>query len=295
MRVADYLRLLLLAAIWGASFLFMRIAVPQFGVINTAFLRVFFGFAGLAVILFILKSSFDFKGKFKSSVILGVINSGLPFLMYCLAAKWLPAGYSAILNATTPLMGALIGFSCFAEKLTLRKWAGMLLGLVGIIVITTIGKASSADKQIAGVIACLIATGCYGVASFLTRSWISNKGGLDPKIVAFGSQMGASIFLMPFFLWSTSIGPTVNWLQQEAWISVIAVGVICTAFAYILYFRLIADVGPLRSLTVTFLIPPFGMLWGYTVLGEIINNGFIIGATIIGVAVWMVVSPEKTN
>ncbi|MCF6688169.1 DMT family transporter [Raoultella terrigena] len=293
MRVADYLRLLLLAAIWGASFLFMRIAVPQFGAINTAFLRVFFGFAGLAVILFMLKSSFDFQGKFKSSVILGVINSGLPFLMYCLAAKWLPAGYSAILNATTPLMGALVGFSCFAEKLTLRKWAGMLLGLVGIIVITTTGEASSADKQIAGVIACLIATGCYGVASFLTRSWISNKGGLDPKIVAFGSQMGASIFLMPFFLWSTSIGPTVNWLQQEAWISVIAVGVICTAFAYILYFRLIADVGPLRSLTVTFLIPPFGMLWGYIVLGEIINNGFIIGAAIIGVAVWMVVSPEK--
>lgn len=293
MRVADYLRLLLLAAIWGASFLFMRIVVPQFGAINTAFLRVFFGFAGLAVILFMLKSSFDFKGKFKSSVILGVINSGLPFLMYCLAAKWLPAGYSAILNATTPLMGALVGFSCFAEKLTLRKWAGMLLGLVGIIVITTIGEASSADKQIAGVIACLIATGCYGVASFLTRSWISNKGGLDPKIVAFGSQMGASIFLMPFFLWSTSIGPTVDWLQQEAWVSVIAVGVICTAFAYILYFRLIADVGPLRSLTVTFLIPPFGMLWGYIVLGEIVNNGFIIGAAIIGVAVWMVVSPEK--
>lgn len=293
MRVADYLRLILLAAIWGASFLFMRIAVPQFGAINTAFLRVFFGFAGLAVILFMLKSSFDFKGKFKSSVILGVINSGLPFLMYCLAAKWLPAGYSAILNATTPLMGALVGFSFFAEKLTLRKWAGMLLGFVGIIVITTIGEASSADKKIAGVIACLIATGCYGVASFLTRRWISNKGGLDPKIVAFGSQMGASIFLMPFFLWSTSIGPTVNWLQQEAWISVIAVGVICTAFAYILYFRLIADVGPLRSLTVTFLIPPFGVLWGYMVLGEIINNGFIIGAAIIGVAVWMVVSPEK--
>lgn len=295
MRVTDYLRLLLLAAIWGASFLFMRIAVPQFGAINTAFLRVLFGFAGLAVILFMLKSSFDFKGKFKSSLILGVINSGLPFLMYCLAAKWLPAGYSAILNATTPLMGALVGFSCFAEKLTLRKWAGMFLGLVGIIVITTIGDASSADKKIAGVIACLIATGCYGVASFLTRSWISNKGGLDPKIVAFGSQMGASIFLMPFFLWSTRIGPSVNWLQQEAWISVIAVGVLCTAFAYILYFRLIADIGPLRSLTVTFLIPPFGILWGHMVLGEIINNGFIIGAAIVGVAVWLVVSPGNTN
>ncbi|WP_409159677.1 DMT family transporter [Pectobacterium sp. B2J-2] len=295
MRVADYLRLLLLAAIWGASFLFMRIAVPQFGAINTAFLRVLFGFAGLAVILCMFKSSFDFKDKFKSSVMLGVINSGLPFLMYCLAAKWLPAGYSAILNATTPLMGALVGFSCFAEKLTVRKWVGVFLGLVGITVITTIGEAQYADKQIAGVIACLIATSCYGVASFLTRSWISNKGGLDPKIVAFGSQMGASIFLLPFFIWSTSTGPAVNWLQQEAWISVLAVGMICTAFAYILYFRLIADVGPLRSLTVTFLIPPFGVLWGYMVLGETINNGFIMGGVIIGVAVWMVVSPEKIN
>lgn len=110
MRIADYLRLLLLAAIWGASFLFMRIAVPQFGAINTAFARLF-GSTGLAVILFIFKSSFDFKDKFKSSVMLGVINSGLPFLMYCTAAKWLPAGYSAILNATTPLMGAVIGFA----------------------------------------------------------------------------------------------------------------------------------------------------------------------------------------
>lgn len=295
MRIADYFRLLLLAAIWGASFLFMRIAVPQFGAINTAFLRVFLGFTGLAIILFMFKSSFDFKDKFKPSVILGVINSGLPFLMYCLAAKWLPAGYSAIMNATTPLMGALIGFSCFSEKLTFRKWAGMFLGLVGIIVITTIGEAQSSDKQIIGVIACLIATSCYGVSSFLTRSWITDKGGLDPKIVAFGSQMGASIFLLPFFIRSTSVGPAVNWLQQEPWISVIAVGVICTALAYILYFRLIADIGPLRSLTVTFLIPPFGVLWGYLVLNETINNGFIIGAITIGIAVWMVVSPEKNQ
>lgn len=293
MRVADYIRLLLLAAIWGASFLFMRIAVPQFGAINTAFLRVCFGFIGLAVVLFIFKSSFDFKDKFRPSIILGVINSGLPFLMYCLAAKWLPAGYSTILNATTPLMGALIGFSCFSEKLTLRKWMGMLLGLVGIIVITTIGEVQPTGKHIIGIIACLIATSCYGIASFLTRSWISNKGGLDPKIVAFGSQMGASIFLLPFFIGSICIEPTVNWLQQEAWISVIAVGVICTAFAYTLYFRLIPDIGPLRSLTVTFLIPPFAVLWGFIVLNETINNGFIMGAIIIGAAVWMVVSPEK--
>ncbi|AUU05709.1 MULTISPECIES: DMT family transporter [Raoultella] len=293
MRVADYIRLLLLAAIWGASFLFMRIAAPEFGAINTAFLRVFFGFSGLAVILFTLKSSFNFEDKFKSSIILGVINSGLPFLMYCLAARWLPAGYSAILNATTPLMGALLGFTFFSEKLTTRKWGGVLLGLVGIIVITSVGESRSTNETIAGVVACLVATACYGIAGFLTRRWISNKGGLDPKTVAFGSQIGATLFLLPFFIWSTTTGPSVHWLQGDVWASILAVGIVCTAFAYILYFRLIADIGPLRSLTVTFLIPPFAVLWSYLALGETINEGFIIGALIVCISVWLVVSPEK--
>ncbi|MCE9900183.1 DMT family transporter [Raoultella terrigena] len=293
MRIADYIRLIVLAAIWGASFLFMRIVSPEFGAINTAFLRVLFGLLGLAVIIFVLKSSYNFEGKFKSSLILGVINSGLPFLMYCLAARWLPAGYSAVLNATTPLMGALIGFAFFSEKLTARKWGGVVLGLVGIMVITTIGESQSTNETLAGVIACLVATGCYGIAGFLTRRWISNKGGLDPKIVAFGSQIGATLFLLPFFIWSSTTGPSINWLQGNVWASVVAVGLICTAFAYILYFRLIADIGPLRSLTVTFLIPPFAVLWGYLALGETINEGFIIGAIIVCVSVWLVVSPGK--
>lgn len=295
MRISDYIRLLLLAAIWGASFLFMRIAAPEFGAINTAFLRVFFGFVGLAIILFAIKSSFNFEGKFKSSLILGVINSGVPFFMYCLAARWLPAGYSAILNATTPLMGALIGFAFFGEKLSKRKWGGVILGLVGIMVITTVGESHSTNETIAGVVACLVATGCYGVAGFLTRRWISNKGGLDPKTVAFGSQIGATLFLLPFFIWSTTTGPTINWMQGEVWASVLAVGIICTAFAYILYYRLIADIGPLRSLTVTFLIPPFAVLWSYLALDETINEGFIVGALIVCVSVWLVVSPEKVR
>ena len=293
MRIADYIRLIVLAAIWGASFLFMRIASPEFGAINTAFLRVLFGLLGLAVIIFVLKSSYNFEGKFKSSLILGVINSGLPFFMYCLAARWLPAGYSAVLNATTPLMGALIGFAFFSEKLTARKWGGVVLGLVGIMVITTIGESQSTNETLAGVIACLVATGCYGIAGFLTRRWISNNGGLDPKVVAFGSRIGATLFLLPFFIWSSTTGPSINWLQGNVWASVVAVGLICTAFAYILYFRLIADIGPLRSLTVTFLIPPFAVLWGYLALGETINEGFIIGAIIVCVSVWLVVSPGK--
>lgn len=293
MRASDYLRLLFLAAVWGASFLFMKMAAPEFGAINTAFLRVFFGFFGLAVILFILKSSFNFDGKFRSALVLGAINSGLPFFMYCLAAQLLPAGYSAILNATTPLMGAIVGFTFFGEKLSARKWVGVVLGLAGIMVITSVGDSHSTNEKIFGIIACLVATTCYGVAGFLTRRWISDKGGLDPKIVAFGSQVGATLFLLPFFAWSVSTGPTINWMQGSVWLSVLGLGIICTAVAYIFYFRLIADIGPLRSLTVTFLIPPFGVLWGYLILNETISEGFIIGALIVCVSVWLVISPEK--
>ena len=293
MRPSDYGRLLALAAIWGASFLFMRIAAPAFGSINTTFLRVFFALVGLAAMLLLLRTPMQFHGKLKAIMVLGIINSGVPFLMYAVAALWLPAGYSAILNATTPLMGALIGFSFFHEELTLRKWAGVMLGLVGIGLITTTGEVDLSGQLAIGVLACLIATACYGCAGFLTRRWITERGGLDAKLVAFGSQIGAVLFLLPFFGYSLTSGPAVDWAQPGVWASVLAVGLLCTAFAYLLYFRLIADIGPLRSLTVTFLIPPFGILWGYLVLGETLTGGFVFGGAVVCLAVWLVTSPAR--
>lgn len=293
MRPSDYGRLLALAAIWGASFLFMRIAAPAFGSVNTTFLRVFFALVGLAAMLLLLRTPMQFHGKLKAIMVLGIINSGVPFLMYAVAALWLPAGYSAILNATTPLMGALIGFSFFHETLTLRKWAGVMLGLVGIGLITTTGEVDLSGQLAIGVLACLIATACYGCAGFLTRRWVTERGGLDAKLVAFGSQIGAVLFLLPFFGYTLATGPAVDWAQPGVWASVLAVGFLCTAFAYLLYFRLIADIGPLRSLTVTFLIPPFGILWGYLVLGETLTGGFVFGGAVVCLAVWLVTSPAK--
>lgn len=293
MRPSDYGRLLALAAIWGASFLFMRIAAPAFASVNTTFLRVFFALVGLAAMLLLLRTPMQFQGKLKSIMVLGIINSGVPFLMYAVAALWLPAGYSAILNATTPLMGALIGFSFFHETLTLRKWAGVMLGLVGIGLITTTGEVDLSGQLAIGVLACLIATACYGCAGFLTRRWVTERGGLDAKLVAFGSQIGAVLFLLPFFGYTLATGPAVDWAQPGVWASVLAVGFLCTAFAYLLYFRLIADIGPLRSLTVTFLIPPFGILWGYLVLGETLTGGFVFGGAVVCLAVWLVTSPAK--
>lgn len=293
MRVSDYTRLLTLAAIWGASFLFMRISSPAIGAINTAFFRVFFGLIGLAAIIFCIRKSLDYKEKFGKTLALGTINSGIPFLMYSIAASFIPAGYSAILNATTPLMGAMIGFFIFSEHLTIKKWVGVMLGIIGITVITTVGESHVVGNVIIGVIACIIATIGYGFAGFLTRKWITQQGGLDPTLVAFGSQIGATIFLTPFLLWNLSSSPNIDWLQGDVWISLLAVGFVCTSLAYILYFRLIADIGPLRSLTVTFLVPPFAVLWGFLILDETISIGFLLGSLIVLLSVWLIVSPDS--
>lgn len=252
MRIIDYGRLLLLAALWGASFLFMRITTPAFGALNSAFLRVLFAAIALGLLLGVQGKWSGYQGKFTSTLQLGVINSGLPFLMYCLAAQWLPAGYSATLNATAPMMGVLIGALCFAEPLTLRKGGGAILGAIGVAVIARPTSGLSAALLLPGIGACLTATACYGLAGFLTRRWIQQRGGLEAERVALGSEVGATLFLFPFFLWSCWHGPAVDWRQSLPWIAIVMLGVVCTAAGYIIYFRLIADIGPLRSLSVTF-------------------------------------------
>ena len=161
--------------------------------------------------------------------------------------------------------------------------------------ITSVGNADAVTHIIAGVTLCLIATSCYGLAGYLTKRWISAQGGLDPKIMALGSQLGASLFLLPFLLISVVNDPPPVWFLPEVWASLLALGLLCTAFAYILYFRLLSDIGPLRSLTVTFLIPPFGIVWGYLVLGETINEHFISGGLLICLSVWLIISPSSVR
>lgn len=291
MKTKDLFRLLILAAIWGASFLFMRVAAPVLGALPTAFFRVALGALGLVAILALLRTRWDFQGKLGAAMALGVINSGLPFLMYSLAAKVLPAGYSAIFNATTPLMGVVIGALFFAERLTMNKVAGVVLGIAGVAVLTRTGPLAVDASLILGAGACLIATACYGLASFLTRKWITQKGGLDSKLVAFGSQLGAVAILLPAFAYYACFAPPVSWGDAGVWSALAALGLVCTAFAYILYFHLIADIGPVRSLTVTFLIPPFGVLWGVLFLGETVSLAHAAGGVLIGLAVWLVLKP----
>ncbi|MDQ0121253.1 drug/metabolite transporter (DMT)-like permease [Pseudomonas lini] len=292
MNLVDTLRLLALAAIWGASFLFMRIIAPVIGTIPTAFFRVSIAAVGLLVILGLMRISWDFKGKLKTVMLLGMINSGIPATLYSVAAQVLPAGYSAIFNATTPLMGVLIGGLFFHEKLTAAKLGGVFLGLLGVGILTRAGPVAFDMDLLMGAVACLLATTCYGFAGFLARRWLDQAGGLDSRLSALGSMLGATLLLLPLFGYSLISQPPASWGGWSVWLSLLGLGLVCTALAYIIYFRLLSSVGPVKSMTTTFLIPPFGVLWGAMLLDEPLSMAHIYGGVLIAAALWLVLKPS---
>ncbi|AOU99302.1 multidrug DMT transporter permease [Acidihalobacter yilgarnensis] len=294
MNIKSFSRLLLLASLWGGSFLFMRISAPVLGAIPTAFGRVAFGALGLLAILLVMGVRLSFEGRSKAVLGIGIITSGVPFLMYSLAAMVLPAGYSSILNATTPLMGVVIGGSFFGEQITLKKLMGVAIGLSGVFVLTETGPVAMNVATILAVMACLTATLCYGFASYLTKRLITDHTRIDNRVLAFGSQLGAVFTLAPFMVWQTYNKP-IAWahIGIEVWLSMLALGLLCTSFAYILFFRLIAEIGALKTLTVTFLIPLFGVFWGWLLLGERLSVGYALGGGMIGVALWLVLRPTS--
>lgn len=291
MSPVDIFRMLSLAAIWGASFLFMRIIAPVIGTIPTGFFRVSIAAAGLLVILGLMRISWDFKGKLKTVMLLGVINSGIPATLYSVAAQVLPAGYSAIFNATTPLMGVLVGVLFFREPMTLAKLCGIFLGLFGVGILSGAGPVALDMALLQGALACLAATTCYGFAGFLARRWIS---GLDSRLSALGSMLGATLMLTPLFGWSALTQPPASWGGWEVWLSLLGLGLLCTAFAYILYFRLLEEIGPVKASTVTFLIPVFGVLWGAWLLNEPLSMAHLYGGLLIGLALWLVLRPARS-
>ncbi|KHA75399.1 multidrug DMT transporter permease [Pseudomonas chlororaphis] len=295
MSPVDIFRMLSLAAIWGASFLFMRIIAPAIGTIPTGFFRVSIAAVGLLVILGLMRVRWDFKGKLKTVMLLGVINSGIPATLYSVAAQVLPAGYSAIFNATTPLMGVLIGGLFFSEKLTAAKLGGVFLGLFGVGVLTRAGPVAFDMQLLLGALACLLATTCYGFAGFLARRWLDQAGGLDSRLSALGSMLGATLFLLPLFGYSVITAPPVSWGGWNVWLSLLGLGLGCTAFAYIIYFRLLSSIGPVKSMTVTFMIPPFGVLWGALLLDEPLSMAHIYGGVLIALALWLVLKPASVK
>ncbi|WP_110690692.1 DMT family transporter [Salinicola endophyticus] len=289
MPLPAVFRLILLSSLWGASFLFMRIATPAIGVFPTAFFRVFFGALGLIAVLLAWRVRWRFDGKFVTTLIIGMINSGLPFALFCIAARFIPAGYSALLNASMPLMGVLIGAACFSERLTRERLGGVVVGMMGVAVLVVSGPVALSSGLVIGALACLGAAACYGVSGFLVGRWIAQRGGLDSRLIALGSQLGATLLLAPLMLTEVALHPTKgHWQDAHVWLALLVLGLACTSLAYLLYFRLIEELGPVKPLTVTLLVPLFGVLWGALFLDEQVTWAHAAGGALIALALWLI-------
>ena len=292
MRQSDFIRLLLLAAIWGASFLFMRVIAPVLGPIWTAELRV--GLAGLALCVWMLflREPLPALRQWKQYLLLGAASSGFPAVLYSYAALHVPAGYSAIMNATTPLWGALMASLFLGEKLTQRKLAGMFTGVLGVALLVKLGPVTLNTEVLLALLACSLATICYALAGVYTKK-LSVSG--SPTLLATASQVGAAVMLLPALPFSpVHAAPSVQVVQVV--LAMAALALICSALAYLLYFRLISDVGPTRALTVTFLIPLFALIWGAVFLDEHITLSTLAGCAAVVLATWLVAgSPKKAS
>jgi drug/metabolite transporter (DMT)-like permease len=273
--VVDFI---LLAAIWGASFLFMRMGAVEFGAVPTAAVRVVIATAFLWPLLLLRGLGPQLRQHWKPVFTIGLLNSGIPFALFSFALLSITTGLSAVLNATAPMFGALIAWAWLKDRPTASRVVGLVIGFCGVALLAW--DKASFKPDAAGpapgwaMLACLAACVCYGIAASAAKRYLS---GLPALVTATGSQMGASLGLALPALWL--------WPDRmpglHAWLAVLALGVVCTGIAYVLYFRLIENAGPPRALAVTFLIPVFAVLYGVLFLDETVTGWMVFCAAVI--------------
>ena len=267
-----------LAAIWGSSFLFMRLGTVEFGPVATAGLRVAIAALFLLPVLLWRGLGLELVRHWKKTFFVGILNSAIPFACFSYALLSISTGLSAILNATVPLFGAAVAWVWLKDRPHGLRIFGLIIGFAGVAMLAW-DKASfkpDASGLATGwaVLAVLLACLCYGIAASYTKRYLS---GLPALVTSTGSQLGASLGLALPTLWL--------WPQRTpsatAWLALLALGVMCTGIAYILYFRMIENLGPARALTVTFVIPVFAVIYGVILLGETISPWMVLCAAII--------------
>ncbi len=291
MRPRDMLDLLLLAAIWGSSFLFMRLLAPVFGPVALAFVRV--AGAGLVLLPLLLwrGQAAALLTHWREMLLLALTNSALPFLLFGYALLTLPAGLTSIFNAATPLSTALIAWAWFREPLSRWRSAGLAIGLAGVVGLAasrSLGDGGGGGLALhvdAGALlaigACLLGTLMYGHAGNYARRHL---GGVPSLALATGTQLGAALVLaLPA---ATTWPATAPGLGD--WAMALALAVLCSGVAYVLYFRLIANVGPTQAASVTFLVPAFATGWGAALLAEPVGPAMLVGGAVIVVGTALV-------
>lgn len=286
MKPNDVIRLLFLSAIWGGSFIFMRILSPIMGPVLTTDLRV--TIAGLVLLIYflIIRFNLEWRKYWNHYLVIGIIISAIPFFLYSYAALYIPASYSVILNATAPLFGAFFSSIWLQERLNSTMGAGLILGALGVGLVAKVGPVELSPKVLIAGAACRLAAICYGLGGVYIKKYSAH---VKPKAIACASQLMAGLALLPWAFRSKNsfeITPSLA-------LTVVVFAVLCSAIAYLLYYRLITDIGPTKALTVTFLMPIFGIIWGSLFLGEKLTIGMTIGCLIIVLGTALVLNVLK--
>jgi drug/metabolite transporter (DMT)-like permease len=274
MKINDLIRLVALAAIWGGSYSLMRVVAPVFGGIGTMWLRI--GIAGVALVVYaqLTRQELGFAKFWKQYLFIGIMSSAVPFSLIGFAMKTLPAGYGAMLNATSPFFGALFTALLIGERLTLMRIAGLVIGFCGVAMIVNLGPIAMSSDVVIAAAAGIAATASYGFISVYIKKYV--KGAPNMGLAA-GTLLLAAIATFPVAIpLTTWVVPSLNVL----W-CVMALAFFCSGVAYILYYRLIMDVGPTKAISVTFLIPFFGVAWGAIFFDERLTIGAIAGGALV--------------
>lgn len=268
MATQTLIDLVVLGALWGASFLFMRVAAPEFGPIPLIAVRVTVAALILLPLLLRGQGLAPLRKAVGPLLLVGATSTAVPFTLFAFAALSLPAGLSSVLNASVPLFGGLIGFLWLGQRPTRQRLLGLAVGFTGVLVLAWPRLTTANDWR--AVVAALCATSLYALAAHVTQRSLA---GVAPFVVATGSQTAAAVMLLPLvaFTWP-AVAPTAR-----AWGYAMLLGSVCTALAFVMYFRLIARAGPATAMTVTYLIPVFGVTWGALLLDERLPASAIAG------------------
>ena len=282
MKPADLLRLVALAAIWGASFLFFRMGVPSLGAVWFAELRV--AIAALVMLGYVLVSGvrLEVRAHWRAYLVMGLLNAAAPWTLYAYAGLHLGAGTMSILNATTPFFAAICGALWLGERFTARKLAGLALGVAGVGMVVGLGPIALTRGVVLGSAACIAATLCYALSTTWLKKYDSS---VSTIALSTATLVVASIAIAPFL----GTAPPAEALSMQVVVAVLGVSLLCSALGFLIYFRLIADLGPTRASTVTFLIPVFGVLWGATFLAEPVGAATVAGGLVVLLATGLVI------
>jgi drug/metabolite transporter (DMT)-like permease len=286
MGVRQFLELLLLAAIWGASFMFMRVLAPDFSALTLATLRIDIAALALSPIFFHYWTKRQNKPLSKDTnqsnknilahiAVVATINATIPAILFAYAAKYLNAGFSSILNATTPIWGALIGASLFAVTITRTAYLGIFIGFLGVFILSWHKLQWDFSQDMSAIAAILSGTALYGIAANYSKAKLAN---VKPLFIASASMLIACIITLPILIYQQ---PTVSDYSALQWLNLIGLGALSTGVAYLLYYRIIDHSGPTNAMTVTYLIPIFGLLFGWLLLDEVPHPSVFYGGAVI--------------